>query len=216
MLAVHQFFHVFTPYLSSLRPDLDGEEAALWVERLLRGTTVLLVSVPIGAFTLADRIIPWLLGDAFLPAVDNVRVLSLCLLALPPLFASSLLALAVKKPRILLSAAGVRLGVFWAAAVPLALEAGSLGACVAVLAATAASGAFAMWKTRAVIPCPLGKWLLTLLVAVPPVTLSAAGPAGVPGIAMWAALFGAYLCVVAFTGLITPREMKELAIHLRR
>ncbi len=165
--SIHQFFFIFTPYLSMLYQQAGRDELLRWVDRLLAGMTLLMVPPVMAGLVLADRVIPLALGPEFATVAANIKPLCLCLLVVIPACAANMMAMVIKRPSLAITAAALRLGGFWLLGWLLVPRFGSLGACIAILAGTAVYSLFFAAQVRAAFGMVLRKWILASGLALP-------------------------------------------------
>ncbi|MFH0907219.1 MAG: lipopolysaccharide biosynthesis protein [bacterium] len=165
--GIVQLGMAFTPLFTSLALAGDREALSIWVERLMRGLTVLVLPVVFGALLLADHLVPLLFGAAFRPAAPNMLPLTMTLAVLIPGTIAGALGLALTRPGVTLIASAVRLAGFWGAGFFLVRAHGSLGGCLAALGATIGYSAAMILLTRRLQPYTLRRWALAILVATP-------------------------------------------------
>ena len=127
----------------------------------------------------------------------------------------SALTVVQERPRPMLIAAAVRLVAFWLVGPPAVARWGSLGACLAVLAAVAAHSACLMWRTRNFVGVSLRQWLGPVALAALwlPLVWCRSSPLADAGLyALFLATYGGGLLL---TGLVKFREVRSMAALLR-
>jgi len=151
LLAIPQLTMAFTPLLTTLLAQGQIEDLKRWAERLLKYLSVGGVLAVFATLFLADDLVPLVLGAAYRPVADNLLPLNLSLLAWAVGDTARLLAIVYAQPRIALTASGIRLVALWILGVPLVAALGSLGSCVAVLAASLLYAGYSTWCMRRVV-----------------------------------------------------------------
>jgi len=162
--AIGQLALAFAPLLMTLL--VQGRTASLrrWTELLLKWLAVGGMLVVFGALLLGEDLVPLVLGAAYRPVTANLVPLTLTLLVVALSSVARLLALVYDRPGVALRAAAIRLAVFWACGLPLIAWQGSLGGCLAVLAASAIYAVYFTWQMRRTARYSLRPWA-TVIVA---------------------------------------------------
>jgi O-antigen/teichoic acid export membrane protein len=153
----------FAPLLTSLRTQGQIEVLQRWIERLLKVLTVGGMLAVLGALLLADDLVPLVLGAAYRPVAVNLLPLMFTLPVLALGSVAQMLALVYDRPRLALSAAGVRLAAFWCLGPLLVAWKGDLGCSLAVLVAFTLYAAYFTWRMRRVVPYSLRSWALAIV-----------------------------------------------------
>lgn len=206
--AIQQLSLAFVPALVLLRQEGKGVLMDEVARRLVTGLTAGSMAVALAALLMAPDLIPAVVGRAYRPVAANLVPMTLTLVVQSLVSGAGVLLLAHDRGRVVLGGSALRLAVFWTLGPLLIWSRGSLGACAAVLAATAAQAAYLGWRVRGEMPGALRAWGVTVALGVPLMGLAwLRGGAGTNA-ALW---LGA--CVLYLAGLILARVItrKELA-----
>jgi O-antigen/teichoic acid export membrane protein len=209
--------HALWQVVVSLAPHLVAQVAAgrrdtvaRWVERLLAYAVSASVLCLAAAVFLGRDLIPLLLGREYSAVAANLLPMMGTLVVAGAAAVGRLLALALDRPRPVITAAALELAVFLALGIPLAMRAGSLGASVATFPAAVVFAWFLTWRLRPELPfalAPARRALLAAAVFVPLVVLR-------DGWRLNAALFAGgacvYLLVLVRARVIAVTELDEL------
>jgi O-antigen/teichoic acid export membrane protein len=136
-LAIWQATIACAPFLMTSVEGGRRDEVGAWLERLVTYSTIAGIVCLAGAVMVGPEAVPWVLGSAYGPVAASVIPLTLAMLLHAAGDVGRLLALTVDRPGIITTAAGLELAAFWGIGLPLAARAGSLGASLAALAASA-------------------------------------------------------------------------------
>lgn len=161
-LLFPQLTLAFAPLLTLLLSQGRIDELEKWIERLLKGLAVGGVLAVYGVLFLAKDVVPMVFGSAYGPVATSLLPLAVTLLALGLSSVARLLALVFDLPGAALAAAGVRLVAFWAVGPPLVAWRRSVGACLAVLAASVVYSAYLVWRMKRTVRFPLRTWALAI------------------------------------------------------
>ena len=175
-IALPEFALAFAPGLTLQK--LEGQKITirLWTEKLLKWMTIGSILVIYATLLLAQSTVPVILGQAFAPVAAYLVPFTLSLLAVVPGSVARLLSLVFERPRHVLTATMIKLGIFWVAAIPLVAWTGGLGASVAFFIASAGYGAYLTYRMQKETPYSMRAWLaviLTALIFIPLVWLRA-------------------------------------------
>jgi O-antigen/teichoic acid export membrane protein len=211
------------PLAWSLAPLLGGHvdrgdraAVAAWIDRLLRAFAAAGVGAVLGALFLADHVTPLVFGAAYAPAAANVLPLALALTALGLGTATSLLSLLHDRPGEALVASALRLAVFVSVGGLLAARWGSLGACIAVAAASAIHAAYSAWRMRGELGGATRRWLHAVALGAIPLPLVWLRASPAVDLALCAAAVAMYAVGLRAAGLVTARDVRGLRRVLRR
>lgn len=193
------------PFLSRLQSEGRSPEIKKWLERLLCVLTALAMPAVFAAWFLAGDIAPRVLGEAFRPAVPNLHIVAVTLLAGLAHATSNMMALTLKRPRIYIVSSAVRLVVFVGAVLVLVPREGSYGACLSLLMATSASALVGLLQVRLQLPFSPRRWAQALGLAAPFLVLRGRGP----DFAMFLLALAGYSAALFLTHTITRREISE-------
>jgi O-antigen/teichoic acid export membrane protein len=209
--GIAQVAQSFIPFLSSLAARRENDALRLWVERFLRGMTAISVPAVFGAFFLARQAVPLVFGPAYRPAAANLEVMSLALVAFIPGHVANLMSVVLERPGASLSAAGVRLAVFWLVGILLVAWRGSFGVCLAIFAAAIVFSVFITVRIRKTFVYSLGKWALAILVAVPFLALAAfRSSSWIANGALFAVATGGYWTLLMKLQVVTVSEIQSV------
>jgi O-antigen/teichoic acid export membrane protein len=210
VLSSTQISTSFVPLFTVLRTKSEDAELKDWVERLVKWLAVVAMLGFLGSVILGQDIVPVVLGRAYVSVVRNVVVLSATLLLLPLTHVCSTLALTHDRPGIAVQATAVRLLCFWALGVPLVSRWGSLGACLAVLFATAAQAAIYLWKSWALVRAAFVRWVVVVGAGLAFAPLGYLRASLALNMVLYAAAAVGYLLVLRMSGMISTRELRAL------
>jgi O-antigen/teichoic acid export membrane protein len=208
--AVSQLTLAFAPLLTGLLAQ--GQDTAIrqWVGRLLTWLAMLGVLAVFGVVLLGDDLVPLVLGHAYRPVVINLLALTVTLPALALSSVGGLLGLTYERPKVVAAAAGVRLAVLWVLGPILIVWRGSLGACLAVFAATVISAGLLTWRMRDVMAGVLKRWALPIGLGglfLPLIWLRSSWPVNVLLYGIFVAGYGSAVLVLRA---VTPGEIAAL------
>lgn len=206
--GILQLGTAFTPFLTRLAIAGRRDELGRWVERLMRGLTVLAMPVVFATLLLGDRVVPVVFGAAFAPAAPNLLPLSVSLVAVVPGAIAGVLGLALTRPGLMLTAAVVRLAVFWGAGFFLVRAHGSLGGSVAVLAGTLGYSAALVLQTQLLQRYELARWGLAVGLALPVVALAWCKGSPARDVALFVVGTGAYYGFLFALRVVTWGEIR--------
>lgn len=161
-LAIPQLALAFTPLLTALLAQGHIETLKRWLERLLKYLSLGGVFAVFGTLLLADDLVPLVLGAAYRPVAANLVPLTLTFLAMAAGNVARLLAVIYLQPRVALGASALRFVAFWVLGIPLVASLGSLGACVAMLAASLLHAGYFTWYMRRALRYSLRGSLLAI------------------------------------------------------
>jgi len=194
--AMWQFAVAFAPFLVTLLERGRRDDVALWLERLLKYMVVGAVLALAGMIFVGRDAVPLLLGAKFHAVAENAVPPMLALLTLSVGMTGRLLALTLDRPGATATGAAIELAAFWLLGVPLAMWAGSLGACWAVVPASALHASYITWRMRRELPFSLvhaGRAVALSLVFAPLALLRGAWPANALLWTAGAVLYGVLL-----------------------
>jgi O-antigen/teichoic acid export membrane protein len=208
--ALWQFAIAFAPFLVTLLEHGRRDDIARWLERLLKYMVVCAVLALAGMIFVGHDLVPLLLGAKYHAVAANAVPAMLALLTLSVGMTGRLLALTLDRPGAAAAAAAIELAAFWSFGVPLALRAGSLGACWAVVPASALYASYITWRMRRELPFSLGdagRAVALSLVFAPLAFLRGAWPANALLLTAGAMAYGVLLLR---SRVITTAEIVEL------
>ena len=210
-----QFVVSLGPFLIVLIERGQRDAIAGWLERLLKYLVAVAVLCLAGTIFVGQDLVPLVLGAPYRPVATNVLPLMVTLLTLSVGSVGRLLALTLDRPGIIVRAAGIELAAFWAVGLPLASRAGSMGACVAALPASALYAWYITARVRPELPYSFGaagRAVLSSLVFLPLVFLRSSWPTNTLLFALGAA---AYVGLLLRSRVITLDEIAETRRVLR-
>jgi O-antigen/teichoic acid export membrane protein len=206
--AFPQLTLAFVPLLTRLVHDGATREVGAWVERLLRWLTIASVAALFGALLLGDTVVPLIFGADYAAVAPNLSPLMLALLMVGVGNVTVLVAMVHDRPGVALAASALRLAVFWMAGPVCVAWGGSLGACLAVVAASIVHAAFSVWRLRRWLRGSLRSAAIAAglsLLFLPLLLLKGAAAAG--DIALYALFAAGYASVLFGARVITTREV---------
>lgn len=206
-LAIPQLTLAFAPLLTTLLAQEQAEAMRRWIERLLAWLTAGGMLLAFSALLVGDDLVPLVFGPAYRPVAVNLVPLTLALLPLALSSVANLLALVHDRPGLALQSAGVLLAAFWLTGPPLVAAGGSLGGCLAALAATALYAGVFTWRMRRVTRYSLRPWVLAILLGVPFLPLVALRSSGPVNLALYGAFAVGYGGLLLALRVITVGEL---------
>ncbi len=175
-IALPEFALAFAPWLTVRKLEGQTTIIRLWTERLLKWMTIGSIIIIFATLLLAESAVPVILGHEYTPVVAYLIPLTLSLLAVVLGSVARLLSLVFERPRHVLLATVIELGVFWAVAIPLISWKGGVGVSVAFFAASAVYAGYMTYRLQKEVPYSLHAWfavILTALVFLPLIWLRA-------------------------------------------
>jgi O-antigen/teichoic acid export membrane protein len=166
--------------------------------------------IAFSALLVGDDLVPLVFGPAYRPVAVNLVPLTLALLPLALSSAANLLALVHDRPGLALQSAGVLLVAFWAMGPPLIAAWGSLGACLAVLGASALYAGVFTWRMERVTRYSLRSWALAILLGVPFLPLVLFRSSGPVNMALYGAFAVGYGGLLLLLRVITAGELAAM------
>lgn len=206
-LIISQFTLAFAPMLGILLSQGNTEAINMWAEKLVKWFAMGGVVVFFSVLLLGDDLVSLVLGSAYRPVAANLLPMMLGLFAQALINVGCLLALIFDRPREALYTSGIGLTAFWGLGIPLIARWGSLGACLAVLAASALSAAYLTYRMRAVARYSLTKYALVAGLGslfLPLFWLRSSWPFNA---ALYVAFVIAYGALLFLLRVITPNEI---------
>lgn len=143
------FTQAFVPLLGTLLAKEERETIKVWVERLIKGLGMCGVVAVLAVLLMGEDLVPLILGPAYRPVTANLVPMMLTLVAQALSGTGYMLALTFGRPGTALGAAGLKFAAFWALGPLFVHWWGSMGGCLAVLAATILHAVYITWKMRA-------------------------------------------------------------------
>jgi len=144
--------------------QVQGNIKALrqWIEHLINWLTAGGMFGVFGVLLLGKDLVPLVLGTAYQPVAINLLPLFIALWFQILSQVAILLTLVYNRPKIALTAAGIRLVAVWCLGPFLVAGWGSLGGCLTILLATAISTGYLTWRMQGVMTYSLRKWTWTI------------------------------------------------------
>jgi len=205
----------FAPLLMLWNGRGECVAAGEWLERLLAWMTVLAVAGVMVVLLTGDLVVALVLGPEYLPAVRNFAPLAIAFIPVGVNSVGRLQALVADLPGISAQAAGVELVTFWTTGLLLATGAGSLGACLAVLAGATLNAAYLSWRLRGELPYSHRPAARAVLLALPTLPLAWFHTSWPIELLLLGAALAAYAGLLLGTRVVTPGELTALWRSLR-
>ena len=207
---IPQFTIAFTPLLTALLAKGDNEAIRQWIEQLLKWLAVGSMLVVFAMLLLGEDLVPIVLGRDYRPVATNLLPLSLALLTHALGSVAVLLTLIYERPKTALVAGTIRLSAFWVLGPPLVARWGSLGGCVAILAASTIYAFYFNWRIQNVISYSLRKWILAIGLASLFLPLWWLRLSCVVNLALYGIFVSGYFFLLFFLRIITIGEARAL------
>ncbi len=208
LAAIQQLSLAFVSTLVVLRQEgkaaLVDEAARRLVSVLAAGS----IAVALAAVLLAPDLVVPVVGSAYGPVAVNLAPMTLTLVLQALTSSAGVILLAHDRGRAVLGASALRLTMFWVVGPLLISERGSLGACSAVLLATALQAACLGWWVRGLMPGALRAWTVTVACGVPLMALGWFRSGPWTNVALWLLACAAYLVALALARVITSEEYR--------
>ena len=213
--AIQQLSLAFVSAMVILRQEGKGTMVDDAARRLVTGLTAGSMVVALTALLVAPDLIPAVVGREYGPVAANLVLMTLTLVFQSLASSTGVLLLAHDRGRVVLGGSGVRLVAFWALGPLLVWSRGSLGACAAVLVATALQAAYVSWRVRRVIPRALRAWTITVALGVPFMGLTWLRSGVWMNAGLWLAACVTYVGMLALARVITRGELAATWSALR-
>ena len=207
MAAIQQLNLAFVSALVMLRQEGKAAMVDDGARRLVSWLTAGSMAVVLAALLVAPDLIPAVVGRAYRPVAANLVPLTLTLVVQPLVSGAGVILLAHDRGRVVLGGSALRLAAFWTLGPLLIWWWGSLGACAAVLVATAAQAAFLGWQVRAHMPRALRAWIVTMALGAPFMAVGGLRGGAWTNAGLWLAVCAAYLAALAVARVITREEI---------
>lgn len=212
--AVHQLSLAFVAALVMLRAEGRSSSVDAAARRLVTVLTAGSMAVVFSVLFLAGNLVPEVVGRAYGPVAVNLVPMTVTLLLQSLSSSAAVVLLAHDRGATVLIGSGIRLAAFWTLGLPLIAWGASLGACVAVLVASALQAAFLGWRTREQIPRALRAWGAAVALGAPFLALLwLRGPWWV-NLALWLLASAAYLGALVLARIIAPGELGAMWVAL--
>lgn len=148
----------FGPMFTSMQIKGDVESVQVWTSRLLRALAICSVLVTGFLYACAHPLVTLMLGQAYEPVAALLPTLALAGLASGPGTIARMLAVSYDLGRISIQGAALQLAVFIVLGCILIPRAGSMGACLAVVAATTVFSLYGTWGIQGRVTYSIGPW----------------------------------------------------------
>jgi O-antigen/teichoic acid export membrane protein len=164
--TIPKFTLAFAPLMTTQLAKGETEVLKEWAKHLIKWLAIGGVFVVMGVILLGNDLVPLVLGGAYHPVTTNLSVLSFALFSLALSNVATLFTLVYNCPKIALGAGGFRLAAFWVLGIPLVIWWGSLGACLAILTASALYGGYFTWRIHSRIVYSLKPWVWVIVLGL--------------------------------------------------
>ena len=204
----------FGPLMTSLRIRGETEQVKAWTERLLRVLAVTGVLAVGLLFSCSGLLVAHALGRGYARVEPLLPLLAVAGLASGPGSVARMLSVSYNLGRLSIHGAAVQLGCFLVLGCVLIPRSGSMGACVAVVAATAVFSLYSTWRVRDTVRYSLNTWLgaVALGVACSPLLWAWNGS----GPARYALFVAVYTGAAMALGIARLSEARSLLRAVRR
>jgi O-antigen/teichoic acid export membrane protein len=215
--------HALWQVVVSLAPHLIAEAergnratVARWIEHLVAYAVSGSVLCLAGAYFVGRDLVPFLLGRQYAAVADNLLPLMVALTLAGISAAGRVVALAIDRPRPLITAAALELAVYLLAGIPLTVRFGSLGASIATIPAALVFAWYLTAVLRRALPYRLAPALRAMLGAVVFLPLALLRGDLALNLALFAVGGGAYVMVLLRSRAVAVADLAELRRVLRR
>jgi O-antigen/teichoic acid export membrane protein len=208
--AIQQLSLAFVAALVMLRQEGKAAMVDDAARRLVTWLTTGSVAVVLAAVLVAPDLIPAVVGRAYRPVAANLIPMTLTLVVQSLASGAGVILLAHDRGRAVLGGSALRLAAFWTLGPLLIWSQGSLGACTAVLVATALQAAYLGWRVRGQMPRALRAWIVTVALGAPFVGLVWLRSGAWTNAGLWLAASAAYLAALAVARVITREELAAM------
>jgi O-antigen/teichoic acid export membrane protein len=205
--AIQQLSLALVAVLVTLRQEGKSAMVDDAVRRLVSWLTAGSMAVVFASVLLAPDLIPAVVGRAYGPVAANLILMTLTLVVLSLGSSAGVILLAHDRGHVVLAGSALRLASFWTLGPLLIRSHGSLGACIAVLVATALQAAYLGWQVRGQMPRALRAWVVAVTVGAPFVGLVWLRSSAWMNTGLWLAACVAYLGALALARVITREEI---------
>ncbi len=205
-----QFTFAFTPFFSSLKKKGDVEALKQWIEHLLKWLAIGDVLMIFAVLLIGNDLVPIVLGRAYHPVIKNLIPLSITLLVIGLSQIATLLTIIYNRPQMALSAAILRLVIFWSLGIPLISRWGSLGGCIAILLASTFYSFYFTWRIKAIVKYPLKKWIGVISFGTLFLPLLWLRSSFLANIGLYSLFVTSFFCILFFLKIITRGEVRDI------
>jgi O-antigen/teichoic acid export membrane protein len=168
---IPQLTLAFAPFMVTLLARGETKILIQWTEQLIKWLTAAGVIVFFSVLLLGKDLVPLVLGAAYQPVMTNLIILFITLWIQVLVSVAALLTVVYNRPKIAVMASGVRLAGMLIFGPFLITRWGSLGGCLAVLAASLICAGYFTWRMQKMAPFPFKKWALVIALGLPFVPL---------------------------------------------
>jgi len=210
VVALPQLTLLFVPVLSELLARGEAGAYRRSVERLLTWLVVGGVVVVLASLLLGENIVALMLGHGYAPVAANLLPLSAALLIFAFASVTSALALVHERPRPIVTAACLRLLVFWSVGPPLVAHHGAWGCALAAAIAAAAHSGWLAWSMRRNLAGTLRVPLMAVALGALFLPLVWLRASAVTDLLLFLAFAAAYGALLFRAGVLTRAELKAL------
>jgi O-antigen/teichoic acid export membrane protein len=214
--AIPQLAMAFVPLMTTLQARGETEALEGWIEQLLKWLTLGGILIVYGTFLVGNDLVPLVLGGAYREVVIHLLPLAVSLLFFALSSVASVLTMVFNRPEMGLGASVLRLAIFWILGVPFIAWWGSVGACLAVLAASAFHGGYFAWCIRKTVFFSLRRWGLVVGVAALFLPMGWLRASWWVNMGLYAVFVAAYGSVLFFLRVIRLSEVALVWQVLRR
>jgi len=207
MAAIQQLSLAFVSALVMLRQEGTTAMVDDAARRLVSWLTAGSMAVVLATLLVAPDLIPAVVGRAYQPVAANLIPMTLTLAVQPLVSGAGVILLTHDRGSVVLGATVLRLAAFWTLGPLLIWSRGSLGACTAVLVATAAQAAYLGWRVRAQMPRTLRAWTVTVALGAPFMVVGGLRGGAWTNAGLWLVACVAYLAALALARVITREEI---------
>ncbi len=165
--AIQQLCLAFVAVLVIRRQEGQSALVDDAVRRLVSWLAAGSMAVVFASVLVAPDLIPAVVGRAYGPVAANLILMTLTLVVLSLSSSAGVILLAHDRARVVLVGSALRLASFWTLGPLLIRSQGSLGACLAVLVATAGQAAYLGWQVRGQMPRALRAWVVAVTAGAP-------------------------------------------------
>jgi O-antigen/teichoic acid export membrane protein len=205
--AVHTLSLAFVAAFVMLREAEGGTSVDAAARRLVTFLSAGSMAVVFSVLFLAGDLVPRVVGQAYGAVAANLVPMTLTLLLLSLSSTAGVVLLVHDRGPIVLIGSGIRLAAFWTLGPMLIAWGASLGACLAVLVASALQAAFVGWRIRGQIPRALRAWGAAVALGAPFLALLWWRGPWWMNLGLWLLACAGYLGALVLTRVITPGEI---------
>ncbi len=206
--SIAQLTYMLVPSLTALHVSGEKVRMELLMGHALKYLTVVCFGFLLGVYALAAWVVPTVLGDQYLPVVENLKVLGFALLPLGLIQLGQSSAVVRAQPAKALRVSLVALGAFLMGSVVLVPISGSYGACVAMVGAMICASLAAYFEYGLSAVVSVGRlWRVSFAgfaaLALIPLPIDLGIPKGLAALV-------AYVPLLFLVGAVTLAELREI------